>query len=322
MRAARIVKDLLVFSRRQESERREPVQVNDLVRHIVSTRQYAMNTGGIDCRTELADDLPPALADATQIEQVLLNLIVNAEQALETTLDQPRAPGESPVGLLTVRTYAREGWVVIEVADSGPGIPAEHLSRIWDPFWTTKAEGEGTGLGLSVVHGIVTSHGGTIEVESVPGVGTCFTVRLPEADPASRAESGRPDDQPAAAQAEHPLDILVIDDEPAIARFLEQYLSSRGHAVLTASGGAPGLKMAEQMPFDVVVCDLRMPGMDGFEVVRRLRDIPGREPGRVVISTGATIDAAARRRLDALKVAAVVAKPYDIELLRRAVESV
>lgn len=329
LRAARIVKDLLVFSRRQEAERHELVQVNDVVRYVVSTRRYSMETRGISCHVELAEELPPVLADPTQVEQVLLNLIVNAEQALEQVFEQSlegphdsAAEGEAPAALLSVRTSSVRGSVVIEVADSGPGISRENLSRIWDPFWTTKSEGEGTGLGLPVVHGIVAAHGGTIEVESAVDVGTCFTVRLPAADPAQHGD-GEPAATPEAAdsaRAAHPLDILVVDDEPAIARFLEQYLASRGHAVLTATAGATALRMAEQMPFDVVICDLRMPGVDGFEVVRRLRALPGREPPRIVISTGASMDASARRRLETLQVAAVVPKPYDIELLRRSVE--
>ena len=178
-RAGRIVKDLLAFARRQDARPWAPVDLNAVVRHIADSQRYAIETRGIRRVVDLAPALPRVMGDASQLEQVVLNLVVNARQALEALLES--SPGRSAPHL-TVRTRAEQGRVQLEVIDEGPGIPASHRERIWDPFWTTKVEGEGTGLGLSVVHGIVTAHGGTIEVDSEPGRGSTFRIFLPIAE--------------------------------------------------------------------------------------------------------------------------------------------
>jgi two-component system cell cycle sensor histidine kinase/response regulator CckA len=327
-RASHIVKDLLTFARRQEAGQRASVSLNDIVDYIMSTRRYALETRGIVLELALAPSLPAVVADPTQIEQVVLNLVVNAEQALVSLLDVRHDAGEDDAsprrqGRITVRTALEGNVVSLEVADTGIGIAPEDLPRIWDPFWTTKAEGEGTGLGLPVVHGIISSLGGSIEVTSGVGEGTRFHVRLPAADSGIAADVtvSRGEDADVPEQAIKPLDILVVDDEDSILRFLEHYLSSRGHAVLAASDGAKALKLAERMDFDVVVCDIRMPGMDGYEVLTRLRALPNGERVRCIVSTGVSVDPAGQTRLDDLGVAAVIAKPYEIEQLREVVEA-
>jgi PAS domain S-box-containing protein len=186
-RAAKIVRDLLAFSRRQEQERRERVDLNEIIRYIIDAQRYQIETQGIRRELALEAGLPPVLAQPSQLEQVVLNLVVNARQALESTTDrraaEQRAGHEAPPPVIAVRTSSTGGIVVLEIEDNGPGIPPEHRSRIWDPFWTTKDEGEGTGLGLAVVHGIVSGYGGTIDVETEVGEGTRFIVKLPAAPP-------------------------------------------------------------------------------------------------------------------------------------------
>ena len=325
LRASRIVKDLLTFTRRQEGTRVEPIDLNSVVEYMLSTRRYALETRGVRCILSLDPSLPAVSGDRSQLEQVLLNLLVNAEHALTDALDAPTtAAGSSegqPRGAIGISTERDGDDVVLQLSDTGCGIAPEDLTRIWDPFWTTKAEGEGTGLGLSVVHGIVSAHGGTIEVSSDVGGGTTFTIRLPvaaEAPPPKRVTStGLVVGESAAS----PLDILVVDDESSITAFLAQYLGSRGHAVLAAHSGSEAVTLARQNPFDVVVCDLRMPGMDGIETMRALRSLPQGANARYVLSTGATISAAVRDAVEAIPVNAVVPKPYDIEQLRRAVET-
>lgn len=325
-RASHIVKDLLTFARRQEAGQRASVSINDIVDYIMSTRRYALETRGIILELSLAPSLPTVVADPIQIEQVVLNLVVNAEQALVLRLDAGRGAhedGSSPrQGRITVRTALDGNVVSLEVTDTGIGIAPEDLPRIWDPFWTTKEEGEGTGLGLPVVHGIITALGGAIEVTSNLGEGSRFLVRLPAADIGIDPEPVQRSD--LAEVSEHalkPLDILVVDDEDPILRFLEQYLSSRGHAVLTASEGTQALKLAEGMDFDVVICDIRMPGMDGYEVLSRLRALPKGDSIRCIVSTGVNVGPAEQARLDELGVAAVIGKPYEIEQLREVVEA-
>jgi len=340
-RAGKIVKDLLTFSRRPEGHRRERVSATDVARYIFATQRYAMETRGIQHDLSLDPELPSVLADPAQLEQVLLNLVVNARQAIEGALDGA-APAAAARGAprVSIRTRRAGGKVVVEVADNGPGIPPGELERIWDPFWTTKPEGEGTGLGLAVVHGIITEHGGTIEVESEVKRGTRFIITLPIApgearppkvdggralaevagEPARLAAEAAKERDVAREGAARPLDILLVDDEASILGLLTRYFSSRGHAVVAAHDGAHALRIAEQASFDVVVCDLRMPGLDGSDVIRRMRAMPSCAGARYVVSTGDNATSASRRRIEGLDVAAVIEKPYQIDELRRAVE--
>lgn len=325
-RAAKIVKDLLTFARRQESSERHRVDLNDIVRYIADTQRYAMETHGVLCELVLSDEPTVVAADPAQLEQVVLNLLVNARQALEA-MATPVAAGRVGVGsprtpMIVIRTSVRGDSVWLEISDNGPGISARELPRIWDPFWTTKEEGEGTGLGLSVVHGIVTGHGGSIDVETRVGAGTTFAISLPAFGTVEGALATAETDAvaPASQRADRPLDILVVDDEQVIVGLLVRYFSSRGHAVVPAYEGAAALRLAERSSFDVVICDLRMPGMDGTEVIRRLQALPTCASARFVLSTGDTATPAVRERIDGLTLSAVVDKPYEVEALRRIVE--
>jgi len=296
--------------------------LNGVVEYILSTRRYALETRGVRCILSLEPSLPAVSGDRSQLEQVLLNLLVNAEHALVDALDAPATTrtDNHPRGAIGISTERDGDDIVLQLSDTGCGIAPEDLTHIWDPFWTTKAEGEGTGLGLSVVHGIVSAHGGTIEVTSDVGGGTTFTIRLPVAPEGQAPKRVTSSGLVVGESAANPLDILVVDDETSITAFLSQYLASRGHAVLAAHSGSEAVTLARQSAFDVVVCDLRMPGMDGIETMRAIRSLPQGAHSRYVLSTGATISTAVRDAVEALPVNAIVPKPYDIEQLRRAVE--
>jgi CheY-like chemotaxis protein len=238
--------------------------------------------------------------------------------------------GSAREPIIRARTSVGESSVHLEIIDNGPGIAAADLPRIWDPFWTTKEDGVGTGLGLSVVHGIVAQHDGTIDVESTIDVGTTFTLRFPRytqpIDPA--AENGERDemgdgfglDDPPMELASRPLDLLLVDDEPALVTMLTRYFTARGHAVMPAYDGEQALRLAEHSSFDAVICDLRMPGIDGVEVLRRLRAMPSGAQARFVLATGDTASPAARERASEVPGTLVVDKPYEVEALRRLVE--
>jgi PAS domain S-box-containing protein len=325
-RAAKIVKDLLTFARRQESTERNRIDLNGIVRYIADTQRYAMETHGVLCELVLSDAPAYVAADPAQLEQVILNLLVNARQALEamSVAAGGRGAGSTRTPMVVIRTTVRDHSVALEISDNGPGIAAAELPRIWDPFWTTKEEGEGTGLGLSVVHGIITQHGGTIDVETRLGAGTTFTISLPTVGQDVVDGNDSVDLLPVSASATHaerPLDILVVDDEEVIVGLLVRYFSSRGHAVVPAHEGHHALRVAQKSSFDVVICDLRMPGMDGAEVIRRLKELPTCASARFILSTGDTATPAVRERIDGLALTAVVDKPYEVEALRRIVEN-
>jgi two-component system NtrC family sensor kinase len=171
-RVGRIVSDLLAFSRRGQYHR-APADLNKIVRMTLSLVQHKMKLSNVTVETNLADDLPPAHCDASQIQQVALNLALNAAEATQTRTDRR----------IEVSTAKGDGVVLLVVSDNGDGIPPENAGKIFDPFFTTKPEGKGVGLGLAVTYGIVQAHGGEIEVKSVVGEGTTFTVSLPLGQP-------------------------------------------------------------------------------------------------------------------------------------------
>jgi PAS domain S-box-containing protein len=185
VRAAKIVKSLLDFARRPDAEQAVVVDVNAVARFAMDSMQSQLASRAITGSLDLAEPLSTVRAQSAQIEQVVVNLVVNARQALEAWKRE-----DGVHNALGIRTSEADGWVIIEVWDNGPGIRADHRSRIWDPFWTTRTDREGSGLGLSVVHGIVTAYGGTIDVETLIGQGTRFFVKLPAGEPLPAIASG------------------------------------------------------------------------------------------------------------------------------------
>jgi two-component system NtrC family sensor kinase len=169
-RARDVVRRLLDFARQSESTRAR-ASLNDVVRDVVALTRHLIHTNGVELKLNITEDLPWVLMDENQIKQVLLNLVHNALQAMPDG-------GEMEITTLPAPRLARDG-VVVTVRDTGVGIPIEDQARIFEPFYTTKGDQGGTGLGLSVTYGIVTDHGGQIEVASQVGVGSIFSVWLP-----------------------------------------------------------------------------------------------------------------------------------------------
>ena len=313
-RMAKIVTDLRLLARdtQEQSEgRRERVDLNDVVQHVLRTRAYSLRTRNVVVHAELAPDLPAVLADRGQIEQVVLNLVVNAEQSLAL------ATGDA---VLSVRTRATAAGASLQVADNGPGIPASHLERVFDPFFTTKAPGEGTGLGLSLAHTIVSEHGGQIRVDSRPGEGAVFHVDLPRAAGRAGAETGAELDEAVVV----PLRVLLVDDEDAVRRVVARFLRRRGHHVDEAAEGRAALDLIEAARggdrYHVIVSDLRMPGLGGDELLARLREAGEGMDRRLIFFSGDTASVEAVRALAASRVP-VLAKPVSMNELARAVEA-
>ncbi len=307
-RAARIVADLRFVSRQSldQGGDREAVDLNDIVRHVLKMRRYVMDTRGIEVREDLAVDLPMVQANRSEMDQVALNLVLNAEAALTD------APGARR---LTLRTSASPGGARLVVEDSGPGIDTDNLERIFDPFWTTKSPGEGTGLGLSLVHSIITEHSGNIRVASEPGRGAAFTITLPAAGESSPIAAEQIIDRPFRK-----LRILVVDDEPGVRTSVSRYLKLRGHVADEGIDGADALRLIKSQPeYDIVLCDLRMPGMSGDELLERLHQMGDGIQEKFVFMTGDAASEDSSRILEATG-APVLIKPVNLTEIARVVE--
>lgn len=279
-RAARIVRNLSAFARLPAAPalRRHRVDVNDLIRKTVELRHYQLHTAGITVELELDEDLPHTLADPDELQQVFLNIMNNAEQAM--------VGGERP-GRLTIHTQPLEPEQLrIAFRDTGPGIPPEALDHIFDPFFTTKEAARGTGLGLSVCYGIVRGHGGRIAAANRPEGGAVFTIHLPvreQADVQPKADSTG-EAAPAA-----PARILVVDDEPIVGDFVERALAELGHRVVVAQTGEAAVGGIRDGAWDLVVCDLKLPDMGGAEIYRAALECAPALRDRFVFLTGDTL---------------------------------
>ena len=300
-RCARIVKTFLAMARSRPPQH-GPVRLAEVVENALELAGYGLRTADIEIVREFAE-LPAIWGDSDQLHQVLTNLIVNAQQAL---LQAP------PPRRLWVRLRQGRGEVAIEVEDNGPGMAEEVRKRIFEPFFTTKPQGVGTGVGLSVSLGIVTTHGGRIEVRSTPGEGTCFTVLLPlpAALPAPAEDVGAV----KAAPGLHGR-VLVVDDEAEIAELVAEHLRRDGLTVEVVASGRKALLRLQSERFDVVVSDLRMPDLDGPSLVAALRERHPELARRVVLITG---DALGAELNEAIRDAdlPVLEKPLDIAALR------
>jgi PAS domain S-box-containing protein len=317
-RARDLVKRLMAFSRQQESQR-SAIPLAPLITEVQHMLRATI-PAGIELTVRVPPDTPAILADATQIHQVLLNLSTNAWQAMPTstgrielnvtTLSEEEARAQSGAPL-----HGASHYVCIEVLDTGAGMSGETLEHIFEPFFTTKQPGEGSGLGLAVVHGIVQTHKGAITVTSRPGEGTSFFVYLPacEAPPASFESAQR------AVMRGTEQHVLYIDDEEPLVFLVQRTLERAGYRCTGEMNTARAIEIVRHAPdsFDLVITDLNMPGMSGLDVARELlmirRDLP------VVITTGyvRAPDVAAARDLG---VRDVILKPDTIDELAMIVQ--
>jgi two-component system, NtrC family, sensor kinase len=307
-RAAKIVSNLLFFARQRDPER-GVTDLNTVMRETLEMRRYALRTQQVEVVTEFDPSLPATWADAFQLQQVMLNLLTNAEQAL-----RGRA-GPRRITLATRRAGER---VEMSVGDNGTGIAAEHLYQLFNPFFTTKPVGEGTGLGLSISDGIVRQHGGEIRVSSEPGVGATSTVSLPFAQPPLG---------PARAEPHHPLPesppraFLIVDDEASIRTALAIYLRRLGHAVEVAESGASALTLLGRARYDAIFLDLRMPDLGGDGVYAALRASDAEHASRVIFATG-DVDADNAREFMRAAGRPFIAKPFALNAVAALLERV
>ncbi|MFZ0038129.1 MAG: ATP-binding protein [Candidatus Acidiferrales bacterium] len=308
-RARRIVKNLLFFARENKPERSR-ADLNEIVERTLALRSYELKIENIIVETSLAPDLPATMADPYQLQQVLLNLLVNAEQALL------ESRGSGHVSIRTFRSAAQR--VSMEIADDGPGIPAEISSRIFDPFFSTKPSGVGTGLGLSIVYGIVHQHGGEISFENRPGGGARFLVDLPIVAVTANEPEKEAVPEAAPRTGSSKGYILVVEDEPTVARLIADVLTEEGHDVDAVLDSQEGLARLSRNRYNAIICDLRMPRLDGqafYESLVRTGS-PLRE--KILFITGDTLAPRTRDFLEPLNLPHLD-KPFLLEELKIAV---
>ena len=287
IRAADLVRKLLAFSRKS-TVRRERLDLGELVGEFAILLRRLLRED-VRLETDYGRDLPVVLADKSQLETAVMNLAVNARDAMRGVV----APGDAVVTITTRRLTGQEarglGWVeaptdevaLIEVSDTGPGVPPELLDKIFEPFFTTKAVNEGTGMGLATVYGIVQQAGGHIAVANIEGAGAAFRIFLPAAGEAELAEV-----QPVEIKQKAPRDlsgagrILFVEDEAAVRGIAARLLRQRGYEVIEAADGEEALILAEEHAgqIDMLISDVIMPGLDGPSLLKKARQYLGDAP--------------------------------------------
>ena len=306
--AAHIVRRIQEFTRTRQTRLFQPVDVPHLVREAIELtrgrwRDEAQVRGvTYSVRTDLAE-VASVAGEAAELREVVTNLLLNGLDAMPNG------------GALDVAVRTDAGSVVVTVRDTGCGMPAAVRERVFEPFFTTKGP-RSTGLGLSVAYGIVQRHGGRIDVDSVEGRGTTFTIRLPSpaAAVAAKPAASVPGRDPAAGPVAR---VLVIDDERSVRELLVDILKSGGHVPLAAADGASGLALLERVePPDLVLIDLGLPGMSGWEVAARLRAERPALPLVLITGWGERLDPT---ELDRRGIREVIAKPFRTDQVLRVV---
>ncbi len=274
-RCQKIVQNLLTFSRRHKTEKGYR-SLNEVVESVLELRAYQLAVDNVEVVRHYDPDLPKTMFDFHQMQQVILNVINNAHHAMMETTGRPRR--------LTVATERDGQKLSIRFTDTGTGIPRDRLERIFDPFFTTKGVGKGTGLGLSLSRAIIKDHHGAMSAESVLGEGTTILIGLPLVgeDQASAAA----EEAPAPAGPVSPLRLMVVDDEEVLVELLGDFLRSVGHSVDTAADGRKALELAKTRDYDVILSDLKMPGLDGQGFYEQLVKVKPVMAVRFIFSTG------------------------------------
>ena len=305
-RCQKIVVNLLSFARKHPAKKM-PQDLNACIRKVIELKTYHLRASQIDVRLELAEPLSPTLIDFHQMEQVILNLVNNAEQSIAST-GRP--------GRVIVRSFAAGDDVAIEIEDDGPGVPPSVRHRVFDPFFTTKDIGMGTGLGLSVSYGIVQEHRGRIELRpDRPGAGACFAVILPRAEGA--AVDAFVEELPSSAPK--PLlgrRVLVAEDEPIVLDLFSRLLERDGATVTLAHDGEEAWSRILETEFDLIVADLRMPNLDGRALYERVVEEKPAMARRFVFATGDLVRQESLQFLEGIP-NRILAKPLDVDDVRR-----
>jgi signal transduction histidine kinase/CheY-like chemotaxis protein len=310
-RIANIVRQLLAFSRETKPEK-TMVDINGIMENTLKLREYELRIANIKVLTELAHDLPYTLADAGQLQQVFINIVLNAEAEMKLAHGQ---------GTLLVKTEYVDDTIRILFKDDGPGILKENIDRIFEPFFTTRKVGEGTGLGLSVCHGIIKEHNGRIYVRSERGKGATFIVELPISTKSKRPEMPSTAPQETTQIYTRKGSILIIDDEPSVLQFLEQYLTTEGHYVDAVDNANDALRAFNNKRHDLILMDILMPDIGGIELYKKFERMDKSVGDRVLIMTGDILGKPTKAFLSKTS-APYIEKPFDVDALMTKIDEI
>ena len=302
-RASAMLRQLLGSTRESPSQRR-PIELNSAILRAADLQRFQLASEKIHLELELSPSLPSVLCDERQFQQILNNLISNARHALLS---------DKPGGVIFLRTrLADSGRVLLEVADSGPGIPEAHRHRIFEPFFTTKPSGVGTGLGLSIVMGLVRQNGGNIKVLSSAGQGATFILDFAAAGAIASVRA--PDLSPAIVTAPSSMAgrrVLVVEDEPTVGQLIADMLSDLGYSPDFLQNARRGLAAALSRDYSLIICDMKMPGLDGQHFYRALLEAGG-QTVKFLFVTGDVLGIATQEFLRQHRLPHI-AKPFRLE---------
>jgi nitrogen-specific signal transduction histidine kinase/ActR/RegA family two-component response regulator len=309
-RASKIVQNFLDLASKSDPKR-ILFDLNEGIRNVIRLREYQENVEDIQITAELSKDLPRAWGDPHQIEQVFLNLIVNAEDAI---MDAQRRPG-----LIQIRTAVESGRIQAIITDNGGGIHARDMARIFDPFFTTKERHRGTGLGLSICAELVKDHGGELYAWSTYGTGSTFTLELPIRDQVEGDEVQTV--RPPRRRSLRDRQILVIDDEIHITELIFDVLTRQGARIDVANSGMDALNQIKKKNYDIVICDQRMPGLSGQRLYRLVSSMNSKMRNRFLFVTGDVVNTRTKRFFGESRVQ-YIRKPFRIQELLDAIDGV
>ena len=305
--ASTILQRLISFARPQRPGPKL-VDINNALRAVIALREDKWEARGVRIRLQLSPVAPLVANDPSHLEQVFLNLLINAERAIEHSREK----------IITVRSAILAKRVIISISDTGPGLSQEMQKRLFHPFFDTRNPSETAGLGLAVCQSLIESHGGTVQVRSSPGHSTTFEIEYPLADGMPREPVRPAADRTAGARAQANLTALVIDEDRKVQDSLLNLLSDRGYRVITVASGEEALDLTERARFDLVLCDVRLRGINGIELCRRLQN---RVQSFVFLSSDAF--SADLQEMFSDQNQAVLAKPFtaaDVERLLNGIE--
>ena len=308
VRAINIIRRLLTFAR-QQLQQKMATDINEMVAVTLELRKYALETSNISVRTRLAPGLPLTLADPGQIQQVFLNIVLNAEAEMKLSHGK---------GNLFITTELEGNTIRVSFRDDGPGISKENMNKIFNPFFTTREVGQGTGLGLSICHGIMADHDGKIYAESEPGSGATFYVELPVI-PCGQVEKKSEVVQPGFQEADGRR-ILIVDDEVSILDSLGRLLVKHGYKVDTVDNCLSALDMIMNQRYDCILLDIKLPGMNGIELYKEVEKTNASLVKKITFITGNIMDQETRHFLQENQVTYFV-KPFEMKHLIKELDS-